>query len=362
MIDESLGPAASILHLDNNEYVLLSSGQEVDIFHNLQLTKIDDDLNKIWTKSYPRPLQNFSKQVLKTEDGFILLGSGTESDLGSSDLDIFIIKTDEQGEEIWSKYYGGEATDRGEAIIKLEDGGFIILGFSFANNLARNRLIIKIDANGEELWSKENESNFNNEGWSIAAAGNNEYVLMGTNISADSTKTEIEIERIDVEGNSIWIKEYESVDPFSFDARIIKSNEGGFMLIATQASGLNNNDSDMFILKIDEFGDKEWSKAYGGDKGEDGKAVLQTSDNNYVLLGFTGSFGNGSLDILVVKVDQLGEQLWARSFGGPSFEYGLDLIENDNGEILICGGIEGNSSNTDYDLLLLKLDSNGNPI
>jgi len=225
-----------------------------------------------------------------------------------------------------------------------------------------NKYVIRIDENGEELWSKRNESNFKNQGWSITSADNNEYLLMGTNISSDLTETALEIEKIDGDGNSIWIKQHESINPFSFNGKIIKSNEGGFMLISTQASGLNDNDSAMLILKIDKNGDKEWSKTYGGNKGEDGNAIIQTSDNGYILLGSTSSIGDGFVDVFVVKVDQMGEEIWNKSFGGPEFDSGYDLIENDNGEILICGATKGNSGNTDFDLLLLKLDSNGNPI
>lgn len=361
LIEQSIGSVNSIERLSNNEYLVLGEGVESEIFHNVQLTKINTDCNTVWTKSYGGNDNDFGKQIHKTDDGLILIGSTRNMAIGS--VDMLVIKTDFEGNEIWSKNYGAEYNDHSEAIIELENGNFIILGHSADNNLSTRRMILMIDQEGTEVWSKENEFIFNGQWWSIIESNNDQLIVLGTSLNQDNQTNELEVEKMDIDGNSLWVKHYESIDRFtSINSKIIKSKEGGYMIISTQASGLNNNDSDILLIKIDEDGNKEWSEVYGGSDSDKGRSIIQTNDNQYVILGNTSSFGNGSNDLIVLKIDQSGEQIWAKTFGGVKYESGNDLIEIENGDILICGAVQGDSGNSDFDLILLKLDSNGNPI
>ena len=120
----------------------------------------------------------------------------------------------------------------------------------------------------------------------------------------------------------------------------------------------------MAVYKLDENGNKEWFKYFGGTNNEVGYSIIQTSDGGYAIAGYTSSYTNGGRDALVYKLDSSGNVQWQKHLGGSNDEEINSIVELSGGGYLICGYtlsyVAGTSGNSDA--AVYKLDTNGNKV
>jgi hypothetical protein len=135
--------------------------------------------------------------------------------------------------------------------------------------------------------------------------------------------------------------------------------DGGFLL-AGYTFAPESRDADMLVIKTDPQGDMEWSRRLGGAGTEYGNACLMV-DDGYLILGYTTSFGAGSKDFFLVKLDFGGNQLWAKTYGGMSWDVGTSLCANGDGTYFICGFTHSFGWGEE-DIYLIKIDHNGDEL
>jgi hypothetical protein len=146
---------------------------------------------------------------------------------------------------------------------------------------------------------------------------------------------------------------------------VIESNDGGYISVGeTDSSGTGN--LNILVVKTDIYGDVNWSMSYGGLGNESGLSINKTNDGGYAIIGYTDSSSNGNKDILLMKIDSVGNNLWTKTIGGASDDYGYSVFQEvDGGFVLGAGttsfGNFGGASNLG-DFYLLRTDSLGNLI
>jgi len=133
--------------------------------------------------------------------------------------------------------------------------------------------------------------------------------------------------------------------------------DGGF-LIAGYTGNSTVNDMDIEIIKTDAQGDLVWKKTYGGSKPDFPYRMLPTADGNYFIIGYSQSYGGGDYDVLLLKIDPQGNLIWLKTYGGWGNDQGSEIIATADGNYLIVG--HSNSlAMADQDVYLLKIDPNG---
>ncbi len=216
------------------------------------MVKTDAFGNEEWHQTFGGTEEDFGYSVLQTsEGGYVVLGFTVS--FGSGSRDVWLIKTDAQGNMQWDKTFGGNASDAGFEIKETTDGGYIITGYTESNsNGLFDVLLIKTDANGNEIWSK-NIGNGNYEsGSSVAQTYDGGFIITGFTIS--------------------------------------------------HGAGLR----DIWLIKTDQVGNEEWNHAFGGIYNEGGHQILQTLSGGYVVVGYTESSGNGQKDFKILKTSPMG--------------------------------------------------------
>ena len=267
-----------------------SSARNWDVY----LIKTDVDGVVEWEKTYGGTNLDYGYSVQQTSDGGFVIGGVTLS-YGAGSYDAYVIKTDANGNEQWSETYGGVEEEFGYDVRETSDGGFVLVGFTdtfSVGNAEYAVYLVKIDASGNEQWYKTYGEDLLNRGQSILVVPEGGYIIAGhagDNACLIST---------DSQGNLNWLTKYG--DGIFND--VSRTREGGFIMTG-ETSGLSQED--LYVVKANNHGDELWSQTLGGTDQDSGSAVIQDSAGYHVVAGSTKSFGYGYRDIYLVKTDSL---------------------------------------------------------
>jgi len=139
---------------------------------------------------------------------------------------------------------------------------------------------------------------------------------------------------------------------------LIQTSDGGYA-IAGLTPSLGAGGLDVYVVKLNANGKLQWTKTIGGPESEIGSSLIQTSNGGYAIAGATISFGAGKADVYVVKLDANGNLQWTKTIGGPESEIGSSLIQTSNGGYAIAGYTQSFGAGSG-DVYVVKLDANGN--
>jgi formylglycine-generating enzyme required for sulfatase activity len=313
----------------------------------------------LWTKTFGGINNDYSFSVQQTTDyGFIIAGE-TQS-FGNGQRDVWLIKTDTDGDEEWNQTFGGSDNDRAESALQTLDNGFIVVGktSSFGNG-SSDVWLIKTNELGNEEWNRTFGGGNDDYGNSIQQTINSGFIIVGNTISFGNGQMDIWLIKTDAEGNEVWNQTFGgSANDLGYSVQ--QTNDGGYVIIGTtQSYGYGNYD--VWLIKTDADGNEVWNQTFGGSNGDYGFSVKQTLDNGFIIVGRTSSFGNGSSDIWLIKTNELGNEEWNTTFGGIHDDYGESVQLTTNNKFIIAGWTSsfGNGSS---DIWLIKTDADGNEI
>lgn len=137
---------------------------------------------------------------------------------------------------------------------------------------------------------------------------------------------------------------------------LLATSDGGY-IIAGSTKSYGASHYDVMLLKVDSLGNEEWHKTYGGVNADCGYAIVATSDGGYAIAGYTASYGSGT-DIWLIKVDSSGNVEWNKTYGGGGIEYGYDMIATSDGGFAIVGRTNSYGAGG-FDVWLVKVDASG---
>ncbi len=265
---------------------------------DMWLLKTDANGDTLWTKTYGGYTWEKCFSVQQTTDGGYILGGRTRS-FGAGGYDFYVVKTDSLGNADWERTYGGTADDRGYCAIQTPDEGYLITGQTYSFGLGADIWLIKTDADGDTLWTRTYGGNNGEEGMTIQAIGDEGYIIFGTTYSYGAGSADFYMIRTDVNGDTLWTRTYGGYDAELFSEGQ-QTADGGYVLVGyTQTFGAGSKD--IYLVRTDSNGDSLWTRAYGGWNYEFGNSVHQTDDGSFAVLGYTGSF-TGNADWWFLKI------------------------------------------------------------
>ncbi|MBK7850635.1 MAG: T9SS type A sorting domain-containing protein [Bacteroidetes bacterium] len=138
------------------------------------------------------------------------------------------------------------------------------------------------------------------------------------------------------------------------------TSNGGYIFVGmTRSYGAGDND--IYLVKINSNGDTAWTRTIGGIGEEDGYSVQQTSDSGFIVSGTTNSFGAGSNDVFIVKVDTNANVLWTKTIGGTNYDFCNSIQQTIDGGYIATGGTSSFGAGG-KDVYFIKMDSNGDTV
>jgi regulation of enolase protein 1 (concanavalin A-like superfamily) len=138
---------------------------------------------------------------------------------------------------------------------------------------------------------------------------------------------------------------------------IIATEDGGAIMIGTTRSK-GAGRTDIYAIKLDAKGEKLWEKTYGGLRKEEAAAITQLQDGNFIIVGATKSYGKGGYDYFIIKIDKMGNRLWAKTAGGTAKDEASAVIATDDGGMLVVGSSKSSGKGS-YNYYAIKLNSEG---
>lgn len=157
---------------------------------------------------------------------------------------------------------------------------------------------------------------------------------------------------------------------------IKKTNDNGFIAVGTTTSNDgnvsgNHGMTDAWVTKFDNSGNLQWQKTLGGSNIDGMRSVQQTTDGGYIAAGYTNSAdgditaNQGLNDLWVVKLDNSGNIQWQKTFGGTKDDTGNNIQQTNDGGYIVIGNAESTDGDItenqgQSDLWFIKLDATGN--
>jgi len=307
-----------------------------------------------WTKSYNRDSWDECRWIDETSDnGFALLGNSQIS--GNTWIDILLIKTDANGDSLWAHTYGDTIIGQEGCCVKGDyDGGYVIAGIKHLEMTLRNAWIIKTDSNGDTLWTTMFGGSLNTEAQHVSCTADSGYIVTG--IRFDSGEfANVMLLKLDSNGDINWSRAF-GAGGYEEGYTVQQTADGGYMIAGSK--DVSGRGWDFYLIKTDENGILDWSGTYGGDAYDHCTSAQQTSDGGYIMFGETDSFDPNTS--LAVKTDSSGDTLWTRIYTRSDGDYGWSVDQTADGGF-IFGGYSNNPGYRD-DYWFVRTDADGDTL
>ncbi len=202
---------------------------------------------------------------------------------------------------------------------------FIVVGLGALTPLAAEELI----------WSRNYGGQYNESAYAGVSVTSGGFVVLGSTYSFGLGDHDIFLIRIDSYGDTLWTRTLGGqLTDYGYD--IQTTSDGGFIIVGmTRSFGAGNGD--VYLVKTDSTGSTLWTNTFGGTERDEGWSVRQTADGGYIVGGITSSFGAGESDLYLIKTDTAGVMTWSNTFGGVDSEWGAAVRACDDGNYILVG-------------------------
>ena len=354
-----------------------------------------------WKKCLGGTGDDRANYIKQTSDGGFIIAGQTNSNNGDvsgnhGGYDSWIVKLSNSGDIEWKKCLGGNGTDVSTSIQQTNDGGFIVAGYTSSNdsNVSGNHggydyWIVKLSNSGDIEWQKclggENDDRAN----SIQQTNDGGYIVAGRSasiygdVSGNHCGYDYWIVKLNSLGDIEWQKCLGGNGP-EVSTSIQQTNDGGYIVAGytfsnnSDVSG-NHGGDDYWIVKLNNSGDIEWRKCYGGTHDDYAKCIQQTNDGGFIVAGYTLSNdgdvsgnhdSNGTYyDGWIVKLNNLGDIEWQKCLGGTNDDYATYIQQTSDGGFIVAGYTDSNDGDVSgnhglyggyrHDYWIVKLSNSG---
>jgi len=333
---------------------------------------LDLTVLNLWAKAYGSYSNDEALSIQKTSDGgFIVAGYMRIS--GTND-DIWVLKLDKDGNVQWQKVFGGPFLDQAYDVKETSDGNYIVAGYSVTSvpTPQRNGFIVKLDSDGNFLWSLTYGGTADDEFRSLTISqeiGGEYIIVTGYTKSFVAGGEDAWILKVNSsDGSIIWQKAYGTSNDDRFQRVITSSYNGSVSYVfAGRTYTASTTRYDFWLMVTDKDGNIKMSKRYfypllsPGD--EFSWDIKETQDGAFVIIDLADRYiGSGGRDIWILKIrKEDGEIIWQKAFGGQYDDEARSLLIDENGDIIIAGTARSLVSGSNaYDIWILRLDKDGN--
>jgi hypothetical protein len=302
--------------------------------------KLDSNAQLQWTKTIGGVRNDAAYSVIQTNDmGYAMVGT-TYSYGDTTHGNIYLVKLDVNGNVLWTQTYGN-AGGGGNSVLQTADGRYVI-----TSSLGSNMCVIRTDQLGNIAWSKVLNASV---GYSVIQTHDGGFAVSGYIGYAY-----FYIAKLDSGGNVGWARTIGGGNEQG--AKLIETSDRGLVMAGfgrTYGVCCNNN---FYIAKLDSAGNLKWTKTVGGVSRDEAYSIIETKNKELVIAGVDGSYGVGA-DMYIVKLNAAGTLISTKTVGGAGYDMALSIIQTTDLGYALAGYTTSYGAGS-YDVYMVKLDSN----
>lgn len=329
------------------------------------IIKTDSLCKKEWSKAIGGPGIQGGYSVATTFDhGYAFVGF--TNSYGNGNYNTLLVKTDSDGNLKWEKVYSGTDWNFGYSIAQTIDSGFVICGLTYSYPAVNGDVyVIRTDKNGDTLWTRTIGGNGYDVGNSVCVHSKKLYAIVGSTTSFGSGDTSIYVILLNANGSILKDTAYCPGGTYNYNASSIEPTaDNGYLIFgytdSLKTPGIPNQilyktDSLATIPKVGNY----WYYMYPNPKIAYGKDAVQAADGNIITVGSTTGYGMGGINMDMQYVYSSGGWfIGGAAFGGSNSNYGSSVAINKNGNVVFAGSTNSFGQGLlDVYLVRVKTDS-----
>jgi len=328
-----------------------SYAEESKVKQNMKKTAY----HTVWQKIYGGDEDDIAYGIVALEDGDSAI-VGTCKSYGAKRTDICVTRMNTKGEMKWRLWLGGAKKDEGKAISRAADGSILVLGSSksYSKNYDYDLYAAKISLSGKLVWKQDLGGKRDEFAGGIAGTNDGGALIVGDSESFGAGDKDIYIVKLDKNGKVV--SEHTIGGKRDDSAKALTRTRDGKFVMVGHREVARSGDTDFFVMKMDQNGKKIWARTYGQSAPDSLLGVTATVDNGIVAVGKTRSYGSEQTDLTVMKFDTKGKLIWHKIYGFKYYEYGNAVATTRDGGFVLVGGTNtlGKGNHSVYILALNK--------
>ena len=257
---------------------------------DLWFIKTDANGDTTWTRRYSGT--DGMGSVQQTQDGgYVAVANGAGGD------DIWLLKVSADGDTTWTRTFGGPSVVWASSVEQTRDGGYVIAGertTTDSETVSTDMWLLKTDANGDTIWTRTFGGSGTSWGASVGQTQDGGYIITGS--SDTPGESGLLLMKTDARGNPVWVRGFGGATDAKGNS-VEQTQDGGYVV-----AGVGPVD-DVWLIKTDADGDTLWTRTFGWEPYSGGNCVEQTQDGGYVVVGTTDLYGEGKEDVWLIRLE-----------------------------------------------------------
>lgn len=263
----------------------------------------------------------------------------------------------------WVTFYGGAGNDYAYGVAEVPGGGFVAVGNTQSTGAGDfDFWLFRTDAQGSLLWEKVLGGPLEDKAYSVAVTPAGEIYAAGRTGSFGAGSLDIWVVKLDAQGQVLWQKAYGGTGlDFMWPGGVVVTEDGGCALAGSTES-FGKGIKDVLLLRLNPDGTVRWQKTYGGTNDDRAHALCLSPEGDFVIAGYTKSFGAGGLDGWLLKVSSTGMLQWQKSYGGRRDDWFYSVAPVPGGGYAVAGSTMNGKTPAQWDFLVLMVSEDGEPL
>ncbi|RKX21885.1 MAG: hypothetical protein DRP45_11855, partial [Candidatus Zixiibacteriota bacterium] len=298
------------------------------------LVKVNMDGDTAWTKMYGEDYYDYVMDIVETADSGLVI-AGKHSFPGSGIRKCWLLKTYADGTLEWEKNFTGADDLETEGLAETADSGFVITGYTgpYGNY---DVFLFRTDKNGDSMWVRTYGGDQNDKGLTVLPTDDGGFLIVASSYSFGDGDSDLWVIKTDENGDTLWTRMY-GYDANEGIADIEATHDGAF-IIASNTILDPPGVGAAYLIKLLDTGDTLWTNTFTTEPSPTICDINETADHGFLLTGGAGYDYPLSGQMLIIKTDANGDTLWTTHCGGNAHDVGRYVYETDAGEIVVAGG------------------------